>query len=332
MAFVGKTGLIVSAGMLLAGVILLSIGAANGGVEQVQAMVQSGELSVGRGVYQSPQTEWISKDNLLQTFAEADVLVEGGQGLIHEITYNEACYEIEDDGIMEIAKKDEIKKLEIDWDASINGLLSIITIDEDYFLITDESLTYEVNGDTIKFSQKNNFQYMTDDTTLYVPSSWVGKEIELSIGAGSVYADILQAEKIRIEVGAGHMQCEQLKSEELDVEIGAGYFELYDFQTKNVKCEIGIGNATMYNGTITGNLSAQCGIGSLFMELMGKETDHNYKISSVGSLTIGSVIRSGLGNNYEVNNYADSNFDVECGLGTIEIYFTEYYEQDRNDK
>lgn len=325
MTFVGKTGLIASAGMLLAGVILLSIGAVNGGIEQVQAMAENGELSIGRRAFRAvptTQTEKAYAEAEQSGFQRTDTIVEENVAIsenIGEVIY----YESIDNKIVEIAKEDEIKRLVIDWDASVNGQLRICVAPGDYFLIMAESLMYKVNGDTIKFSQKSGFQYMADENAIYIPDSWAGKEITLSIGAGNVYADVLHAEKISIEVGVGHMECSQLKSEELDVEIGAGSFDLYEFQTKNAELEIGMGSLFMSEGTITGNLYAQCGIGYLFMVLTGKETDHNYKISSVGSLTIGNVTRTGFGNDYRVDNYADSDFDVECGLGTIEIYFDE---------
>lgn len=334
MNFIGKKGLIVSAGMLLAGGILFGIGALNGGVEQVQAMAENGELSIGG----ASVNHWFHRDNMHAAEWEGAVTdvtmtengiyydtaeVLEGDALIHEWAVTEG-YDY-GDNVEEIAKKDEIKKLEIDWDDSVNGELSIYTVNDEYFWITEGNFTYKIKGDTIKLSQKSGFSYITEETCLFIPESWAGKEIELSVGAGTVYAERLCAEKVSIEVGAGYMECVMLDAGELDVEIGAGSFHLYEFITEKADIEVGIGVASMQMGTITGDLDAECGIGSLTIGLIGKETDHNYKISSVGGLTIGGYSRTGLGNNYRINNNKSSNFDIECGLGTIDIYFDESY-------
>lgn len=105
MNFFGKTGFIVSAGMLLAGGILLSIGAANGGIRQVQAMAENGELSIaGAHLFYSDRYHRVATQ-----VADAWVVEEGEWDFSqYEVTDTE-WWEYEND-LIELAKKDEIQK------------------------------------------------------------------------------------------------------------------------------------------------------------------------------------------------------------------------------
>lgn len=327
MAFLGKTGLIVSAGMLLAGGILLSIGAANGGVEQVRAMARNGELSVGgnhlfyhnRDMYMT-ETAIVRDYEVANWAAEYGVPVSEVQIWADELQAGEDSQWWEYGGeAKEIAKKDEIENLVIDWGNARNESLDIYPISGDYFEVLQEDTLYEAKGDTLKISSKNDNSYCI----LYIPEDWVGEEITIKVGAGSVITESLHAENIKINIGAGYMQISSLEAEQLDIKIGAGSFENYQFLTEDAQIEIGMGSVLM-DGTITGDLKVDCGMGYLMMHLRGEESDHNYKVSSTGNLNIGTFINQyGLKNQYEINNYASSDFEIKCGLGNIEIYFDE---------
>jgi len=329
MSFLGKTSLIASAGMMIAGAILFGIGALNGGVEQVQAMAENGELSIGgrnfnRFYHHSQNTRntemeisevVYSEEEAYTTFeyeTAADYLREGTY-VIEDI----AAYE---DDLRKLAKKDEIKKLEIEYNDIISGEFSIFLTTGDYFYFLAESggnSGFQVEEDTIKFSAEK-----ATAATLYIPEDWKGEEIEISFSTGSAYIEGLKADEIDIAIGAGAMTGGCLESKELDIEVAAGSLELADIITENAEIEVGVGNVGL-SGTISKNLNAECGMGYLQMNLTGKQTDHNYKATSIGNIIIGDYYNSGFRNKYEINNYADSDFEINCGLGSIEISFDE---------
>lgn len=308
MAFLGKTGLILSSGMLLAGGILLGIGAWNGGIDQVLAMAENGELGIMQRwnnrayvitdvVYSGTKTEQVSEY----------------RGMEMAEVFEEELFE----GNVEIAKKDEIENLVIDWSSDLN----ISLISGEYFQMTQEDASYKIDGNTIHIFQENkNFG---NSCTLYIPESWVGKEMDISVGTGTVYADHLRADKIDISVGAGYMEGNEIITEQLEVEVGSGSLELSQLQTKDAETKIGLGMFHVMLGTITGNLEIDCGMGGIDMYLTGKESDHNYKVSSIGNLNIGTYNHAGLRADYEINNHASSDFEIRCGLGNINIYFEE---------
>lgn len=328
MAFLGKTGLILSAGMLLAGGILFSIGASNGGIDQVQAMAENGELSIGgRHLFHSNHTNhsYLVEESVTYVAAEvsrpvAEVANDWGYS---ENEVVQVLYESDIDGewlehggeIIEIAKKDEIEKLVIDCGTELN----IYLVGSDYFQIVQGDSSYKVDGDTIRISQKN--KSFGDGCSLYIPADWVGKEIAISIGAGSVYSEALHADRIDISIGTGYMEGGSVTANQLGIEIGSGSLELYELSVKDADMEIGLGRTEIIHGTITGNLELDCGMGGVVMYLTGKESDHNYQVSSTGYLNIGNYNQSGLNANYEINNHASSDFEIKCGLGSIEIYF-----------
>lgn len=322
MNFFGKTGFIVSAGMLLAGGILLSIGAANGGIRQVQAMAENGELSIaGAHLFYSDRYHRVATQ-----VADAWVVEEGEWDFYKEPFLEEAIsqYEVTDtewweyeNDLIELAKKDEIQKLSIDWNSHF--YIHFIEGDSFYIECFDKQDFYEVKENTLKISSKKG--EFSGECILYIPDDWVGKEVDISIGAGSLSFEVLHADKVEVEVGAGYVEGETIIADKFDAEVGSGSFMLNELQTKDAEIEIGLGVAEIMNGTITGDLDVECGMGGLMLYLTGKESDHNYKVSSTGNLNIGTYYHTGFHSDYEINNHVSSDFQINCGLGNIDIYF-----------
>lgn len=323
MAFFGKTGFVLSAGFLLAGGILFGIGAANGGTEQVRAMVENGELSIGRNrpLY-STDCNYLDEAELYMGMEDREWLLSSEQvAEVMEITQNEMAdaeyWEYEEKGI-ELAKKDEIRKLSIDWNKSFNICLTAGDSFQIMPMDSFETIDYKVEGDTLKIFSKNS---SVEEGMLYIPADWIGEEIDISVAAGCVYSDVLQADKIEIDIGAGYMEGTSMVADQFDVEVASGSLLLNELHAKDAEIEIGLGCAEIMNGTITEDLDVNCGVGQLVLYLTGKESDHNYKVSAIGDLIIGNYNHSGFHSDYEINNHASSDFSINCGLGSINIYF-----------
>lgn len=328
MAFLGKTGLILSAGLLLAGGILFGIGAANGGIEQVEAMAENGELSIGRNHFfhhnRDRYTTQIAEVAITGT--EYDYAFSSAGDTAFEISEAEAmpilyAEEMEEEwqeyngGFQKIAEKDEIKRLEIEWNSTASGDLYLWRISGDYFQILQDNVSYKVDGDTLKI--------LSGGHGLGIPKSWVGEEILISVGTGCIYTEELYAEEIAIKVGTGYIQSTFVKADQFRAEISSGMLELYGLQADDAEISIGIGAAQIMDGTLTGDLDVDCGMGALIMYLSGKESDHNYEVDSTGSLNIGNYSQYGFRNNFEINNHASSEFKIKCGAGSVDIYFEE---------
>lgn len=130
--------------------------------------------------------------------------------------------------------------------------------------------------------------------------------------------------KVKINVGAGSVEVEDaLYADELEVEIGAGEFVNEDSITvRSLDVEVGTGNAELTDVT-TDKIDGECGIGSLYMSVLGQETDYNYKLEcGIGDISIGGESYSGFAKEKKINNPgATGEIDLECGIGSIELTF-----------
>ena len=69
-----------------------------------------------------------------------------------------------------------------------------------------------------------------------------------------------------------------------------------------------------------GNL--KCGIGSMYLNLVGSEKDYDYSLEcGMGNISLGDRDFSGLGSGQEISNGSDKKFTLECGMGEIEVDF-----------
>ncbi len=321
MAFLGKIGLILSAGMLLAGGILLGIGAANGGIDQVRVMAENGELSIGGTRFFYPHrhhsANWAVTEEI-----DTTVLSDWGWEKEAEYTYAEALQDeiwLENE-VIEIAKKDEIEELIINGE-TVGGEIIICPSSDNYFQITQGDFLYEINGISLEI-------FLNEDRSgnIYIPESWVGQRIDISVGNGYIYTDKLQADEVDIEIGAGYMQGTSIYTSDLDLEVGAGALELDKISAEDADIDIGVGRTYIMDAEITGDLDVDCGIGELTMYLEGKEADHNYDVSFAGNLNIGNYNYNEFRNKHrKIDNDAYSNFHIECGLGSVSLYFNEEY-------
>lgn len=131
-------------------------------------------------------------------------------------------------------------------------------------------------------------------------------EMEIEVDAGSVCVeDALLADKLEIQIGAGEfVNASTISVNELDVEVGAGSAEITDLTAKRI--------------------DGECSLGSLMLEINGKETDYNYKLEcGVGEISIDGESYGGFAKEKKITNTgASGEIDLECGVGEIEISFS----------
>ncbi len=202
-------------------------------------------------------------------------------------------------------------------------------------------------GDTIdlSFDGLGNCDYRVEDGTLYIegfkgitiagntvsaneivvqiPENMYFEEVDMEIGAGIVSIENCKVGEFETAIGAGEVIMEKLEVMELSAEIGAGQLEVTDAVIQNADLDISMGEC-VFEGTISGDLEANCDMGNLELILTGKEADHDYKVScAAGNVTIGDFEFAGLATSREIDNNAEGCFDINCNMGNIVVEFEE---------
>lgn len=148
-----------------------------------------------------------------------------------------------------------------------------------------------------------------DDRTviLYLPEKTVLKKFSAEVDAGLIeLTGDFTADEADIQIGAGQISNEgTLQVEDLDIKVDAGAMELYGLTADRVKGE--------------------CGVGSMYLGMSGREEDYNYKLKcDLGKIIIGEKEYVSLGRNQTLDNQgAAGKMELECGMGEIAVEFEE---------
>lgn len=112
--------------------------------------------------------------------------------------------------------------------------------------------------------------------------------------------------------------------EEVDMEIGAGQAEIDSLCAESLDIEVGAGQADFINLDVQ-YFNASAGAGQINAKLVGSESDYNYDVEcGIGEIEIGESSFSGFAKDtYIENPGAKRELDIECGVGQIVISFQE---------
>lgn len=161
---------------------------------------------------------------------------------------------------------------------------------------------------TLYVETNNKFQVMLHDNygviRIYLPKTMKLSEVDLSVGAGELFADGIQASTMDVEVGAGRGEVTNFKVDELSADCGAGEMELSGNSGKKADME--------------------CGIGRISYQVAGQEKDYNYDIESgIGSIEIGGSSFTGLAQEKKIDNGGSREMIINCGVGEVIVNFDE---------
>lgn len=164
--------------------------------------------------------------------------------------------------------------------------------------------------------------YKENCITIAIPAGCQFDEVELEIGAGVMEVYNISTYEMEATVGAGELLLYNVETNEWSLDVGAGVVDTNTMTVRNdADIAVGMGNL-IYYGSIMGNLDVECGMGNIEMELTGKETDHNYEIEcGAGNIEIGGFSASALAMERKINNGAASTFEIECNMGSVNIWF-----------
>ncbi|BCJ94733.1 hypothetical protein acsn021_23020 [Anaerocolumna cellulosilytica] len=201
-----------------------------------------------------------------------------------------------------------------------DGILKIT--DSGYFNAdrNDEVHVISIFGVKVR-TDKNNISW-PDNTRIEItlPQEFKADKLTLSIGAGAIQADSLKAKTAIVNVGAGRIRIDELNVENASsYSVGAGELIIEDFTGRDIDVECGIG-AISLSGIIKGVNEVNCGIGSVEMDINGKEEDYNYDVSSgIGTVRINNNKYSGIASESIKNTGAKDSFSLKCEIGKIDL-------------
>lgn len=149
-------------------------------------------------------------------------------------------------------------------------------------------------------------------------------DLSMEVGAGTCSLDEISGNEVSLDVGAGDIQTKMLNAAQLKLNVGAGGFKLKGVSvTREFDLELGMGNAEI-DGTVTGNMNVDCGMGNVTMRLTGSEDDHAYEVDcGMGSVEIGGRSYGGLATEQKWNSGQGSLFEIECNMGNVKLSFEE---------
>lgn len=225
----------------------------------------------------------------------------------------------------------EIKNLNIDLDA---GSLKIITSREDKVQIMvkarEGTYTCYQDANTVVFNEKNSRFYWRMlqnnglEVTVYLPENFQLEEGDLQLGVGEAIVNELNGQKISLDIGAGSFQGKSITAKEtLTLSVGAGNVDMEQIKAGETVVNCGVGSVYL-EGKIEGNVKANCGVGEIEFSIDGKEEDFNYQVASgIGDISINSSKYGTIANDRKIYNNGDKTFEIECGVGSIEININE---------
>lgn len=221
----------------------------------------------------------------------------------------------------------------------------------------DDQIRVHVTGDTLRYYWRmdgstlcirnagKRASHTEDEVHVSIPDGHVFKEADIDFGAGVLDAAPLQAREVDMSIGAGVCEIQEILAEEADISVGAGELHVVYLNSKKADVEVGAGTLTVQdmevsggmelsmsmgsaelNGTISGDLSLECGMGEVTMNLTGSEDDHSYEVEcGMGDVQVGSHSHGGFATSKSWNGgtaeATKSRFDIECNMGSVNISF-----------
>lgn len=304
-----KITLLAALAMVLLGAVLSLAGRAAGGRYQVDEMYNNNEFSV----------PFVSYNDHWEVTEEDSVGFDGGhpiQGKDFQavIPYNTSASGTLKGLDMELGGVGLYVSESSDGDIHLEG----VDVKKAQYYVEDGILYIKAldNRPKIKYNGPDTYIY------LYLPDDAEFSSVYVGLGAGEADLSGFRADKLNCDVGAGTMNLSEVEAKEADINLGMGEMYFYDMTVDDMNFEVGMGNLD-FDGSITGNMTGDCGMGTVYMYLDGKESDHNYQLeTSMGSMLVGDNEFSGMASERTLNYDADSDFNLTCSMGSMEIYFT----------
>lgn len=208
-----------------------------------------------------------------------------------------------------------------------NGKAIVYTVPED---TTIDELKFEVGaanfeivyGDEFKFESEGKYKYNSVVSGSVWKIEMKGKNF-LSGASEKVKITLpenISFKKVEFDFGAGNFNIDSgITADVLDIEMGAGNLTGSNFIiNKKTKISCGASNVEI-NGNFNGKNDFECGVGRLVLNYEEKPEDFGYSVEmGLGHVKIFDESFGGIADR-QFNTDADVYFDIECGVGSLEI-------------
>lgn len=204
------------------------------------------------------------------------------------------------------------------------GTLRIERIDTDGFGI---NLRKKFSSATIYIPEDYYFEKMTIDVAagnMDINTPLYAKKVNMEVGAGNISINApVEVGILKMEVGAGNIDgYECITTEQsLELEVNAGNIYIDDMECKgSLYAECNMGNLEAA-GSAYGDITAQCDVGNLTMDLIGTGEKYNYRLeSSLGEVSVNGFDYAGIDSDvYLEGDPGAPMVKLSCGMGDLEL-------------
>lgn len=201
-----------------------------------------------------------------------------------------------------------------------NDLESYVT-DGTWYIRESSDNDFSLFG--MRFTLRQLVRWNNDYTprmTITVPKGFIANNFNLSIGAGNVEVEAVNAATGNFSVDAGRMAIDQISvSDNSDYHVGAGNMVLKEALLHDIIVDCGVGNISI-NGDLTGDSEVDCGVGKVELMIEGDSSEYSYDINAdIGSVNVGGKSYHNL--DKSIDNDAANSLELQCGIGNITVDF-----------
>lgn len=220
----------------------------------------------------------------------------------------------------------DIRELKIDLR---NCDLRIAPSDDDKIYVGIEAgdadhISLKRDEDVLKIidTRKHFKNLKTVSVDIRIPDDHMFDEISMQLRAGDIGIDRLAANEIEIKAGAGQMDVETLiAKQEFDLELGAGDMEIGEAELGRTDIECGVGSFEIISCTLGGDANINGGVGEVNVGIAGEKDDFNYELQcGLGELEVFGDSYTSLGKDKKIDNGARYTIALECGVGSVNVH------------
>lgn len=137
-----------------------------------------------------------------------------------------------------------------------------------------------------------------------------------------LYIPVGVLKEIEIEAINGTVSADKIAAENVTIEIDNASVQIDELVVEE-QAELQINAGQMVVGYYSGNkLETECAMGSIMVVCEGNQNDYNYDLEcGMGQIQIQENNYSGIGKNLQIHNESDKFIKAECALGEIILEF-----------
>ena len=178
-------------------------------------------------------------------------------------------------------------------------------------------VTNRVEGVLVREKKHPSSDYEGAFLTIYIPEGVSFGELDITTGAGTLYAKSLSAEVIDFELGAGEVIIDSLvATREASIEGGAGKVTIGGGSLRDLDLAMGVGELDLTT-EIVGEGELALGVGQATLRLIGDPDSYTLKMNKgIGDITYNG---SSVGVN-QIIGIGATEVKIDGGIGSITIF------------